>query len=249
MKIVALGDVHCRLDTKDLIVNLIGELDHSFDVMILAGDLTDSGLPEEAQVLVDQLKVYSIPIIAILGNHDHEGGQPKEVTQVMREGGITMLDGTVCEVGNVGFVGTKGFCGGFDENTVQPFGEAALKTFIRTSIDEAIVLENALTKLQHCEHKVAVLHYAPIKTTLIGEPPELFPFLGTSRLATAIDNRGADIILHGHAHHGSPYGRTPGNIPVYNVSRFVQMEHSGKPYCVIELAESEAADAAACAAS
>jgi uncharacterized protein len=249
VKIVAMGDIHCRLDTKDLIANLIGELDHSFDVMVLAGDLTDSGLPEEAEVLAEQLKTYSIPIITILGNHDHEGGKPKEITQVMRDAGYIVLDGTVHEVGNVGFVGTKGFCGGFDECLVQPFGEAALKTFIRTSIDEALNLENALAQLEHCEHKVAVLHYSPIKSTLIGEPPELFPFLGTSRLATAIDSRGADLILHGHAHHGSPFGRTAGNIPVYNVSRFVQVEHSGKPYCVIEFAQSENETDPTCAAT
>ena len=234
MKIVALGDIHCRIDSIELIQGLIGELNHGFDAMVLAGDLTDHGLPEEAEVLAGQLKEYSVPIIAILGNHDHEGGKADEISAVMRSAGVTMLDGSVIEFGTVGFVGTKGFCGGFDENMIQPFGEAALKTFIRSSIDEVLNLENALAKLQTCEHKIAVLHYAPIKATLIGEPPELFPFLGTSRLAEAIDRRGVDIIVHGHAHHGSPYGRTLGNIPVHNVSRFVQAEHTGKPYCVIE---------------
>lgn len=234
MKIVSMGDIHCRMDTPDLIQKLIGELDHGFEVMILAGDLTDNGLPEEAEVLARQLKDYPIPIITILGNHDHEGGKADEIVDVMRSAGMVVLDGTTCEVGEVGFVGIKGFCGGFDENMIQPFGEKALKTFIHYSIDESVVLENALAKLQHCAHKVAVLHYAPIKATLIGEPPELFPFLGTSRLADSIDRQGADLILHGHAHHGSPFGRTTGNIPVYNVSRFVQMAHMGKPYCVIE---------------
>jgi uncharacterized protein len=237
VKIVSLGDVHCRVDTTDLMEKLIGELDHNFDALVLAGDLTDNGLVEEAEVLVQQLKSYPMPVITILGNHDHESGQAEQIAAVMRSAGTKYLDGTVVEVGNVGFVGTKGFCGGFDENMIQPFGEAALKSFIRTSIDEVLNLESALLKLQDCEHKVAVLHYAPIKTTLIGEPPELFPFLGTSRLAEAIDRRGVDVIIHGHAHHGSPYGRTPGNIPVYNVSRFVQMEHAGKPYCVLEFSD------------
>jgi Icc-related predicted phosphoesterase len=141
----------------------------------------------------------------------------------------------VCERSKVGFVGTKGFCGGFGSSLVQPFGEAALKKFIRTSIDEAANLESCITQLQGCEHKVVILHYAPIRETLEGEPPELFPFLGTSRLANAIDPHGADVILHGHAHQGSPSGKTPGNIPVYNVSRFVQMTHTGKPYCMIDL--------------
>ncbi len=235
MKILAIGDIHCRLDTTDLVPKLIGELEHDFDVLLLAGDLTDNGLVEEAEILMQQLKGYSVPIITILGNHDHEKGKAEQITNVVREAGHIVLDGTACEVGSVGFVGTKGFCGGFDENLVQPFGESALKTFIRTSIDEALRLENAISKLISCEHKVVLLHYAPIKATLIGESPEIFPFLGTSWLADAVDRRGADVILHGHAHHGSPYGRTRGNIPVYNVSRFVQMEATGKPYCMIEV--------------
>ncbi len=235
MRILSIGDIHCRLDTTDLVQKLIGELGHDFDVLLLAGDLTDNGLVEEAEVLMQQLKGYSVPIITILGNHDHEKGKAEQITNIVREAGHIVLDGTACEVGNVGFVGTKGFCGGFDENLVQPFGESALKTFIRTSIDEALRLENAISKLIGCEHKVVLLHYAPIKATLIGEPPEIFPFLGTSWLADAVDRRGADVILHGHAHHGSPFGRTRGNIPVHNVSRFVQMEATGKPYCMLEI--------------
>ena len=235
MKIVAIGDIHCRVDTPDLILQLLGDLDGNFDVLVLAGDLTDNGLVEEAEVLAGQLQKYTQPIMTILGNHDHENGHADEIVAVMRQAGATLLEGTVSEVGEVGFVGTKGFCGGFDENLIQPFGEAALKTFIRTSIEEVLALENALAKLQHCKHKLAVLHYAPIKATLVGEPPELFPFLGTSRLAAAIDTRPVDMIVHGHAHHGSPFGRTPGSIPVHNVCRFVQQEHTGKPYCVIDL--------------
>ncbi len=233
MKIVAIGDIHCRLDTTDLIEELLGDLEHNLDGLLLAGDLTDNGLPEEAEVLVEQLKHYasSIPVIAILGNHDHENGNAEQITSIMRDADVIMLEGTAYEVNKVGFVGVKGFCGGFDENLIQPFGEAALKTFIHTSINEALSLENALSKLQECEHKIALLHYAPITATLIGEPKELFPFLGTSWLADAVDRRGADLILHGHAHHGSPFGRTRGDIPVYNVSRFVQMQHTGKPYC------------------
>lgn len=235
MKLAAIGDIHCRVGMDNLIEPMIGEIRDQMDVLILAGDLTDHGLPEEAELLVRQLEWVKVPVIAILGNHDHEGGQPEQVAQVFSEAGINVLDGTVVELDNIGFVGTKGFCGGFNEYLVQPFGEAALKTFIRTSIDETVTLENALARLQHCPYKVAVLHYAPIKETLIGEPPELFPFLGTSRLAQAIDPRGVNVIFHGHAHHGSPFGVTPGNIPVYNVSRFVQLAHTGKPYCMFEL--------------
>lgn len=235
MKIVAIGDLHCRLDTGDLIQKLIGDLQRAFDVLLLAGDLTDNGLSEEAEVLAAQLKGFGTPVVSILGNHDHEGGNADEIVGILRNVGVTVLDGTAYEIDSVGFVGTKGFCGGFDENLVQPFGEKAMKTFIRTSIDEALVLENSLSKLQHCQHKVVLLHYSPVKATLIGEPPELFPFLGTSWLADSIDRRGADVIVHAHAHHGSPFGRTRGNIAVHNVSRFVQLEHTGKPYCAFEL--------------
>jgi Icc-related predicted phosphoesterase len=235
MKIAAIGDLHCRLDSSELVQKLIGDLQRNFDILLLAGDLTDNGLPEEAEVLAKQLKGLGMPVISILGNHDHEGGKPEEIVGILREAGVTILDGTGVEIDTIGIVGTKGFCGGFDENLVQPFGEEAMKSFIRHSIDEALILENALSKLQQCEYKVVLLHYAPIKATLIGEPPELFPFLGTSWLADSIDRRGADLILHGHAHHGSPFGRTKGNIAVHNVSRFVQIEHTGKPYCMIEL--------------
>ncbi len=141
MKILALGDLHCRLDTTDLMQKLVGELGHNFDVMLLAGDLTNNGLVEEAEVLARQLTSFHVPVISILGNHDHEKGKAEQITTVMRQAGLIMLDGTAFEVGDLGVVGTKGFCGGFDENLIQPFGEAALKAFIRTSIDEALRLE------------------------------------------------------------------------------------------------------------
>jgi uncharacterized protein len=237
VKVVSIGDLHCRLDTTNLVEQLIGELDNQYDALLLAGDLTDNGLTEEAELLVRQLQQVSVPIVAILGNHDHHNGQEEQIATILRGAGIILLDGTVCEIGPLGIAGSKGFCGGFGETMVQPFGEAALKTFIRTSIDEAVALENALTNLQECQYKLVLLHYAPILATLVGEAPELFAFLGTGRLASAIDRRGADVVVHGHAHHGSPFGRTPENIPVHNVSRQVQMEHTGKPYCIIDLEE------------
>jgi uncharacterized protein len=234
VKIVTIGDIHLRLDTTNLIEQLLGELNNGFEALILAGDLTDNGLTEEAELLVRQLEPVTAPIVAILGNHDHQNGSQDDITAILRSAGIIVLDGSICEIGQLGIAGTKGFCGGFGDKMIQPFGEAAIKTFIRTSIDEAIALENAITRLQHCKHKMVLLHYAPVVATLIGEPPELFPFLGTSRLASAVDRHGADIIVHGHAHHGSPFGRTPNGISVHNVSRHVQLEHTGKPYCVIE---------------
>jgi hypothetical protein len=234
MKIAAIGDLHCRANHGEVTRSLLEGIKDQADVLVLAGDLTDTGLPAEAETLAKELQGFPIPILAVLGNHDHESDKAEELAKIFSGCGICMLDGTVTEIDGTGFVGTKGFCGGFGDLLVQPFGERTLKTFINSSIDEAVRLENALAKLD-CPNKVAILHYAPIAETLRGEPPELFPFLGTSRLANAIDRRGVDFIVHGHAHHGSPYGKTPGNIPVYNVSRFVQKQHNGANYCLIDV--------------
>jgi uncharacterized protein len=234
MRVAAIGDIHCRTSAPGLVRDLLKDVPGQADVLILAGDLTDNGLPDEANQLVKELDFLTIPILAVLGNHDHESSQADQLLKIFRESGMQILEGTAMEVDGIGFVGTKGFCGGFDKTLIQPFGEEALKMFIRTSIEEAIQLENASAKLS-CDHKVAVLHYSPIRDTLKGEPEELYPFLGSSRLASALDRQGVDIIVHGHAHHGSPFGRTPGNIPVHNVSRFVQLQHGDKPYCVFDI--------------
>lgn len=235
MKIAAIGDVHCRQDTADIVRQLLGEIENEAQVLLLCGDMTDTGLPEEAEILSAQLVELTIPVIGILGNHDHESGKADEVAKILRDGGVTILDNTIYEVENVGFVGTKGFCGGFGQNLVQPFGELALKTFIRTSIDEALNLENSLARLAHCEHKVAMLHYSPIKETLQGEPQELWPFLGSSRLCDALERQSVDVIFHGHAHHGSPSGKTQSGTPVFNVCRFVLNQYNERPYCLVEV--------------
>jgi uncharacterized protein len=235
MRIAAIGDLHCRQETPDLVRELLGEIEGQADVLVLTGDLTDTGLPAEADQLAGQLSQVQIPIVAILGNHDHESGQADVVAEVLRDAGVHMLDASVYELDSVGFVGAKGFAGGFGQYLIQPFGEQALKTFINTSIEEAVNLENALARLQHCHRRIAVLHYAPIKDTLQGEPQELWPFLGSSRLCEVLDRRKVDVIVHGHAHYGSPGGSTQGGIPVHNVCRFVQERHTGSPYCLVEL--------------
>jgi len=234
MKIAAIADLHCRANSAGSIAPLLEGVEREADVLILAGDLTDNGLLDEIKVLESELAGLSLPIIAVLGNHDHESDQADALTEMLCSQGITVLDGTVCEVGDVGFVGSKGFCGGFDNLFIQPFGERALKTFIQASIDEAVNLENALARLD-CPHKVAILHYAPVKETLQGEPPELYPFLGSSRLANALDRHGVDFVVHGHAHHGSLHGRTSAGIPVHNVCRFVRTRHQQPPYCLLEV--------------
>lgn len=234
MRIAAIADLHCRANSAGTIRPLLADVEHEADLLILAGDLTDTGLPDEIKVLEEELQGLSLPIVAVLGNHDHESDKAKALTEVLCNQGIIVLDGTVVEIEGVGFVGTKGFCGGFDSLAIQPFGERALKKFIKTSFDEAVRLENALAKLA-CPHKVAVLHYAPVKDTLAGEPPELHPFLGSSRLANALDRHGVDLIVHGHAHHGAPQGQTSGGIPVYNVCRFVQSQVGPRAYRILEV--------------
>jgi len=234
VRIAAIGDLHCRLNSVGLIRPLLAGVERDADLLILAGDLTDTGLPGEMEVVLNELRGFSLPIVAVLGNHDHESDHAELLASMLSSAGVSVLEGTVCEIDDVGFVGVKGFCGGFDRLIIQPFGERALKTFIQTSIDEAVRLENALAKLD-CPRKVAVLHYSPVPATLEGEAPELYPFLGSSRLANAIDRHGANLIVHGHAHHGSPHGRTPRGIPVHNVSRFVQLRFSGQPYCLFEV--------------
>ncbi|MCW5851949.1 MAG: metallophosphoesterase [Anaerolineae bacterium] len=234
MRIVAVGDLHCRDHPTEELRTLLKGIGDGADVLVLAGDLTETGLPHEMEVLLGMLKKVNVPKIAVLGNHDYESDQQDTLTQMLCDADVRVLNGTVCEMDGVGFVGTKGFCGGFDNLFIQPFGERALKTFIQTSIEEAVQLENALAKLD-CPRKVAILHYAPIKATVEGEPPELHAFLGCSRLANALDRQGVAAILHGHAHYGSPEGRTPGGIPVYNVCRFVQARHGPHPYCRLEV--------------
>ena len=236
MKIAAIADIHTRVNSFDQIDALFDGIDERADALILAGDLTDSGLPAEMEVLLSRLRLMKIPIVAVLGNHDHESDVAEKLSNMLISAGVHVLDGTAVEFDGVGFVGTKGFAGGFGKCLVQPFGERALKTFIQSSIDEAIRLENALTKLD-CPYKVAVLHYSPITETLIGEPEELYPFLGSSRLMNALDRHGVEVIFHGHAHHGSPEGSTQDGTPVYNVSRFVRTTHDLSPYCMFEVGE------------
>jgi len=234
MKIAAIADLHTRVSDEDLIRELLDGIPNEAEVLVLAGDLTDNGLAKEAELLVKQLEKIGLPIVAVLGNHDHESNQSETICEILEQAGVHLLNANSYELEHIGFVGTKGFCGGFGSTLVQPFGEQALKTFIQTSIDEAVLLENALAKIT-CEKKVAVLHYAPVPETLAGEPLELYPFLGSSRLANAIDRQGVVVAFHGHAHHGSPQGITPGNVPVYNVSRFVLMQHTRQPYCLFEV--------------
>jgi len=229
VRIAAIGDLHCQTDSRGKIRELLRGVDEEADVLLLAGDLTNVGLLEEMDVLLDELGHFDIPVVAVPGNHDHENDNIEVLLNMMRSRSIHVLDGTTFKIGNVGFVGTKGFCGG-----IQRFGERAIKAFIQATIDEVVRLENAAMSLS-CPRKVGVLHYSPISGTLEGEETELFPFLGSSLFADALDRQRTNVIVHGHAHKGSPEGKTQNNTPVYNVSQFVQTRFGRRPFFCFDL--------------
>jgi Icc-related predicted phosphoesterase len=206
------------------------------DVLLLCGDLTDYGLPEEAAVLAKELSVVTVPIVAVLGNHDYESGHAAEVTRILEGGGVTVLDGGSHVVEGVGFAGVKGFCGGFGRGTLGPWGEGVIKAFVKEALDEALKLESALARLR-ADRRVALLHYSPIRETVFGEPEEIYAFLGCSRLEEPLERYPVDAAFHGHAHRGSLDGRTRVGTPVYNVAmpllrRRVSAEH---PIRIVEL--------------
>ncbi len=218
LRVAAVSDLHYTRQSKGTRQALFSEASEAADVLLLCGDLTDYGLPEEARVLCEDLRAHvKIPVLAVLGNHDFESGTPGAVRAVMEEGGVTVLDGESVELKGVGFAGARGFAGGFGECALSSWGEPVIKQFVQAAIDEALKLEAALSRL-HTEHRVVLLHYAPIRATVQGEAPEVFPFLGSSRLEETLNRYGADVVFHGHAHAGSPEGATEHDIPVYNVS-------------------------------
>jgi Icc-related predicted phosphoesterase len=191
------------------------------DVLLLAGDLTASGQPRDAEVVAQTLAQLQLRKVAVLGNHELDHGQSEEVVRIFRGAGVTVLEGeeSALELGDgVGIVGCKGFCGGFGAMTLAPFGERAIKLFVAEALEEQRVLEVGLRKLSACSRKVVLLHYAPIRETLVGEPEQIYPFLGSSRFAETIDRFGATAVFHGHAHHGTLEGHTPGGAPVWNVA-------------------------------
>ena len=218
MRLAALGDLHCPRTPPDVLAPLLGHAAQEADVLLLCGDLTDRGLPDEARVLVKMLTgSVRIPIVAVLGNHDYDAGQAASIRTQLINAGVHVLDGEPVEVAGVGFAGVKGFCGGFGDRALQPWGEDIIKRFVHEAVNEALKLEWALAKLRTSQ-RVAVLHYAPVEGTVKGEPPELLPFLGSSRLEEPLTRYPVNVIFHGHAHGGSPEGRTRTDVPVFNVA-------------------------------
>jgi Icc-related predicted phosphoesterase len=216
VRIGALADLHCAKASQGQLHGLLTQAAGLADVLLLGGDLTDYGLPEEAHVLAHELVGVPVPLVGVLGNHDYESGKADEVRHILAEAGVQMLDGDACEVLGVGIAGGKGFAGGFGRGTLGPWGEEAVKTFVREAVNEALKLESALARLR-TPRRVALLHYAPIEATVEGEPREIFPFLGCGRLAEPLSRYPVTAVFHGHAHRGSPEGRI-GDVPVYNVS-------------------------------
>ncbi len=216
IRIAAVGDLHYD-SGRGALADIFATANKEADILVLCGDLTTHGRPEQMIGFTKELASLDIPVVAVFGNHDHEADAIEELTEILTKKGVHVLDGESVVVDGVGFAGVKGFAGGFGRGTLAPFGEPLIKNFVQHAIDESLKLENALRTLD-AETKVVVMHYSPIPETLQGEPDVIMPFLGTSRLLPPIETHGADVVFHGHAHAGHPEATTPTGVPVYNVA-------------------------------
>lgn len=221
IRVAAIGDIHYGKTSAGSMSQLFADIAANADVMLLCGDLTDYGLADEARVLAADLQAVKIPIVGVLGNHDLESGEEREVTAILANAGARMLDGDTFEYRGVGFAGIRGFCGGFGRGALGPWGEKVIKDFVNEAVQEALKLESALQRLKELEHRVVMMHYAPIRETVEGESSEIFAFLGSSRLEEPLTRLGATVVFHGHAHRGAPEGKTSTGIPVFNVAHMV----------------------------
>jgi Icc-related predicted phosphoesterase len=218
VRVAAVGDLHFGKNSQGTFQALLTQISQAAEVLVLCGDFTDYGTPDEARGLVRDLSTHlRIPALAVLGNHDFHGGHADEIAGILRDAGVTVLDGDAHEIKGVGFAGVKGFGGGFGPRALGPWGEDTFKRFVHEAVEEALKLEAALARLR-TRSRVAVLHYAPIRDTVDGEPLEIYPFLGSSRLEEPINRYDVSAVVHGHAHRGQPEGRTATGVPVYNVS-------------------------------
>lgn len=229
IRIAAVGDMHISHDSAGRFRPHWGGLDRHAEVLLLAGDLTDTGHPREAEVLVAELRDVPVPVVAVLGNHDHHSDAAQLITHALRAAGVHVLEGDALTLelpgGTLGIAGVKGFPSGFRGACGHKFGEPEMKAFVQAADDAACRLESALGALA-TDFRVALMHYAPVRDTVEGERPEIYPFLGAHQLGTAVDRAGADVAVHGHAHHGTERGATPGGIPVLNVA----MPLTRRPY-------------------
>jgi Icc-related predicted phosphoesterase len=243
VRIAALGDLHHgRNATPGSLQPLFAQINESADILVFCGDLTDYGLVEEGQALLRELAPVKIPMVGVLGNHDFESAQQAELTKMFTDAGITMLDGDTTEILGIGFAGVKGFAGGFGRRALGPWGEDIIKNFVHEAVGEALKLESALARLRN-DRRIAVLHYSPIQATVEGEPVEIFPFLGCSRLEEPLGRYPVTAVFHGHAHHGQPEGFTSKKVPVYNVSlSLMRQVFPERPFRVVEIDMRSAGD-------
>jgi Icc-related predicted phosphoesterase len=220
VRLAAVSDIHYTKTSQGQLQQLFGDIAESADILLLPGDLTDYGLAEEARILAKDLAQVKIPIIGVLGNHDFESDQQKDIAQILTDVGVHMLDGDAWEYKGVGFAGIRGFCGGFGRGALGPWGEKIIKEFVQEAVQEALKLESALARLKS-DKRIVLMHYAPIRATVEGESPEIFPFLGSSRLEDPLTRFEVTAVFHGHAHKGAPEGKTQSGIPVFNVAHAV----------------------------
>ena len=218
LNLAAIGDLHCTKASTGKLSTVLSAVCGRADVLLLCGDLTDNGTADEARVLASEInKAVNIPKLAVLGNHDYESGHCDEVRRILTDAGVVILDGDAVVIQGVGFVGVKGFAGGFGRRMLEPWGEPIIKRFVQEAVLESTKLESALARL-HTESRVVLLHYAPIEGTVKGEAPEVLSFLGCSRLEEPLNRHGVTAVFHGHSHYGSPEGHTREGCPVYNVA-------------------------------
>ena len=236
VRVAAVGDLHFGKSSPGTFQPLFAQIAEHADILLLCGDFTDYGQPEEARLLVKDLNAsLRIPVLAVMGNHDYHSGRQEEIADIARAGGITVLDGDSHEVLGIGFAGVKGFGGGFGPRALGPWGEDIFKRFVHEAVEEALKLESALARLR-TTHRIAALHYAPTVSTVEGEPLEIYPFLGSSRLEEPINRYQVSAVVHGHAHRGQPEGRTTAGVPVYNVSLPLMTRLSPeRPFRILEL--------------
>jgi Icc-related predicted phosphoesterase len=218
VRFAVVGDLHVTKAHAGTLRAFFAQAGEAADALLLCGDLTDYGTAEETHVLCDELSVVKVPIVAVLGNHDYESGTPEVVIEMLTHAGVRVLDGEACEVEGVGIAGAKGCAGGFGRGSLGAWGEPAIKMFVQEALHEAMKLEAALAKLR-TPRRIALLHYSPVAGTLAGEPVEIFPFLGSSRLEEPLLRYPVDAVFHGHAHRGALEGKTMNGVPVYNVAK------------------------------
>lgn len=239
LRIAAVADIHVRENERGRWADYFKDISRNADVLVIGGDLTDTGDEVEAQVLADELKACTVPVIGVLGNHDYEKGRHKLIRKILQNENVYILDGESVVIKGVGFAGVKGFGGGFDNHMLSMFGEGAMKAFVQEAVDEALHLDRALARLEQ-EHeeirKIAVLHYSPISETIQGEPEVIYPFLGSSRLAEPLERRRVAAAFHGHAHAGKLEGTTAKGVKVFNVAKPILVKAGyTQPYYLLEV--------------